>query len=116
MLWIEFIDSFANPALATTQMLCQWTIRANPLMVRVSPIGDKLSDSSTSVQAALLGSYVRAYFCYRLYFISNTWWAIALIAAIDSLALGVVSVAVWFSLSNIYPHPQDPSLPDLLDA
>jgi len=82
MLWVEFIDAFGNPNLAFTTLFTSWPVRLNSLAV------------------AILGSYTRAYFCYRLYFISKARWAVALVASTDVLALSFVTFALYLRSKN----------------
>ena len=48
-----------------------------------------------------MGSYVRVYFCYRLYVISKARWAVALVASTDAVSLGFIVAAVCRPLSSI---------------
>ncbi|KAJ7324044.1 hypothetical protein DFH08DRAFT_969042 [Mycena albidolilacea] len=78
IIWNHAIIFFGNLQGAIQLNFTTWWETGNPLMV------------------AVIGSYVQAYFCYRLYAISGSIYVVAPLAAIFLFALVAMAVATYF--------------------
>ncbi|KAJ7825552.1 hypothetical protein B0H14DRAFT_3874414 [Mycena olivaceomarginata] len=78
IIWNHAIIFFGNFQGAIQLNFTTWWETGNPLMV------------------AVIGSYVQAYFCYRLYAISGSIYVVAPLAAIFLFALVAMAVATYF--------------------
>ncbi|KAJ7578699.1 hypothetical protein C8J56DRAFT_835693 [Mycena floridula] len=78
LIWIMLILTFTDLNGAILLNYTTWWQSGNPLMV------------------ALIGLYVQAFFCHRLYVISKRWWVVIPVAALMAFAFLSIALATVF--------------------
>ncbi|KAJ7702761.1 hypothetical protein B0H17DRAFT_1042948 [Mycena rosella] len=78
IMWIQYIVYFGDLPGAILLNYTTWWQSGNPLMV------------------AIIGVYVQAYFCFRLWVISKRWYVVAPIATLFFFAFLAIVVATYF--------------------
>ncbi|KAF9448435.1 hypothetical protein P691DRAFT_669404 [Macrolepiota fuliginosa MF-IS2] len=78
LVWIQFIQHFADVNGAILLNYTAWWQTGNALMV------------------ATIGAYVQVYFCHRLYVVSGFWWVVAPVALILAFAYASICAATYY--------------------